>query len=67
MRETEKRQFRDEELVKELIKKAQSDFGIQQVSVKETTKGILLKISNEQSSSVRRQHKTPEYLRKVGD
>lgn len=69
MREVEKREFSDNYLIQEYLKRAKSDFGEKNVSYTTIADGkkILIEISNSEHSVQRKQHTMPEYLRKQGD
>lgn len=68
MRESEKREFKDNEMIQEYLKKAKSDFGSKNVTFYQGEDGSsIIRIKNDASGVTRKEHTLPEYQRKLGD
>lgn len=69
MREAEKREFHDQKLVDDVLRKAKSNFGEKNVKevVDKVNGTITITISNAQTTVSRKEHRLPEHMRKEGD
>lgn len=68
MREAEKREFKDEKLIKDFLRKKGEDHGELTVEKAGTSdESDLIRLSNSEKTETRKEHTFPEYLRTQGD